>query len=322
MKQKKLLALLLTLVLLLGLLCGCGSTEDIAAYDKGPYAEGESAADANFSAAYEAPTEVAEETSQEAAPSVPQAETENLTEKIIYSANVSMQTREFDKTTAAIEKSVADAGGFIESSGVNGDTDYAADGTVRVINRYANYTLRIPSKAFDGFLTQIGALGNVTASSRYAENVTASYTDTELKLKSLQTQEERLLAMLEKADDVETLVALEERLSEVRYEIESARSTLTNYDRKVLYSTIYLTLEEVAVYTPTASATRSFPQRMADAFSAGFRGFGEAMGEIFLWLIEALPTLLLLAAVVIVICVIVSRKKKKRKAQKPQDPQA
>ena len=50
------------------------------------------------------------------------------------------------------------------------------------------------------------------------------YTDYEARLSSLNTQEERLLDMLSKSEDVETLIALEQRLSDVRYEIEVYRA--------------------------------------------------------------------------------------------------
>ena len=80
--------------------------------------------------------------------------------------------------------------------------------------------------------------------SRSAQNVTSSYTDFEARLSSLNTQEERLLDMLSKSTDVETLIALEQRLSDVRYEIESIERNLRNYDAQIRYSTIDLTIRD------------------------------------------------------------------------------
>ena len=60
-----------------------------------------------------------------------------------------------------------------------------------------------------------------------------AYTDYEARLSSLNTQEERLLDMLSKSEDVETLIALEQRLSDVRYEIESIERSLRNYDMQI-----------------------------------------------------------------------------------------
>ena len=61
--------------------------------------------------------------------------------------------------------------------------------------------------------------------------------------------------MLSKSEDVETLIALEQRLSDVRYEIESIERSLRNYDMQIKYSTVDLDLREVEVYTPTVSVT-------------------------------------------------------------------
>ena len=43
-------------------------------------------------------------------------------------------------------------GGFVESSNVTGDTQYNADGTTTVVNRWAYYTVRIPCDHFESFL--------------------------------------------------------------------------------------------------------------------------------------------------------------------------
>lgn len=316
MKQKKLLALMLSLVLICTVFSACSSsaktsyavTEDCAAVEVPAAVEEYGFGGANGT--YAESEEIASEEPQA------QIDTDTLAEKIIYSADISMQTQEFDATLRAIESEVSAIGGFIESSNVDGNSYYESDGSMRVMNRYAYYTVRIPCKQFDAFVGKVGTLGNVTSSSRNAENVTASYTDLEAKLTSLKTQEERLLAMLEKATDVETLVALEERLSEVRYETESVQSTLTNFDRRISYSSVSISISEVSTYTHAVSKTRTFGQRLADAFRAGWLDFGDALGEIFLWFVSALPMLIVLAVVIIVICTIVSRKKKARKAKK------
>ena len=88
-------------------------------------------------------------------------------------------------------------------------------------------------------------IGNVISSSRSQENVTTQYTDYEARLESLNIQEERLLAMLEESGDLESLIALESRLSEVRYEIESIERNLRNLDQRIAYSTVNLEIQEV-----------------------------------------------------------------------------
>ena len=49
---------------------------------------------------------------------------------------------------AALENQVQKIGGFVESHNVTGDTQYNADGTTTVVNRWAYYTVRIPCDHF------------------------------------------------------------------------------------------------------------------------------------------------------------------------------
>ena len=250
----------------------------------------------------------------------------DYTAKIIYTASVSIETTEFDKAVAALENQVQKIGGFVESSNVTGDTQYNSDGTTSIVNRWAYYTVRIPCEQFEAFLHETEGFGNVISTSRDAQNVTSAYTDYEARLSSLNTQEERLLDMLSKSEDVETLIALEQRLSDVRYEIESIERSLRNYDMQIRYSTVELDLREVEVYTPTVPVRRTFGQKLSDSLSDGWTGFARGVQNVILSLASALPALVLLAVIVIAVIAGIKTARKKRKAkftaqqEPPQDP--
>ena len=68
--------------------------------------------------------------------------------------------------------------------------------------------------------------------------------------KALETEQDRLLELMEQAETTEDLLAIESRLTDVRYQLESAASQLKLYDSLVSYSTVYLTVEEVQKLTP------------------------------------------------------------------------
>ena len=330
MKKSRILALVLILVLLTSAFSGCAAKS--ASYDSSAYvypqeapmmeAKAEEAYWPEEPAAYEMPAyEEAEAesivTSGTAGEPVEYDESvADFTAKIIYSANVSLQSTEFDKAVSTLDQMIASMGGFVESSNVYGDTCYNDDGTTRIINRWAYYTARVPAKNFEAFLTQTSGIGNVISTSRNAENVTSQYTDYEARLSSLNTQEERLLAMLEKAEDVDTLVALEARLGDVRYEIESIERNLRNLDMQISYSTVSISLQEVEIYTPTAPVTRTFGEKLSDALSDGWRSFTWDFQYFFLDLASALPGLILFIVFALIIFFIVRRIVRKAKAKK------
>ncbi len=320
--MKKLLSLVLSLLLLLGVLAGCGASGDATA------------ADQSAPAASEAPTAPAEDMASggcdaEYAPEYAPADTPmepsggldtavesaggaaKLTEKIIYSADLDLESTDFDTAAAALDALAGQYGGFVESSQITGNTDYAADGSVRVVDRRASYTLRVPSDRFQACLRQAGSMGNVISSSTAADNITSQFTDQEARRDTLLIQEERLLAMLEKSEDLESLLGLEARLADVRYEIESIERTLRNWQNQVDYSTIRVNLREVAVYTPTAPVQRTFSQQLSDALRSGWQGFVRAVKAVTLWVLSWLPALVILAAVAVAVLLILRRRARK-----------
>ena len=343
MKKRSILAILLAMLLALTILTGCGATsKSMAAADSAPAesyqynmtaespaeepASMETKADYDTAETEEAYDTVATEAGGGAETPEPDDSVADYTAKIIYTASVSIETTEFDKAVAALESQVQKIGGFVESSNVTGDTQYNSDGTTSIVNRWAYYTVRIPCEQFEAFLHETEGFGNVISTSRDAQNVTSAYTDYEARLSSLNTQEERLLDMLSKSEDVETLIALEQRLSDVRYEIESIERSLRNYDMQIKYSTVDLDLREVEVYTPTVPVRRTFSQKLSDSLSDGWTGFTRGVQNIILGLASALPALILLAVIVIVVIVLVKNARKKRRAkfaaqqEPPQEP--
>ena len=236
-------------------------------------------------------------------------------EKIIYSSDVTVETTDFDAALGKVDELVQRFDGWVESSSINGSNYYDVS-RGRASTRSASYSLRIPSARFNELMGSLSELGNVPYTHIYTENVTAQYFDVQARLTAYETQEARLLEMMEKAETVEDLIAIEERLSDLRYQIESLQSTLRNWDRRVSYSSVYLQLNEVREYTPETPVHIGFGERLSRAFRDGFSSLGEFFQDLTLWLAEALPSLVLLAVLAIVLIVVGKKIRRKRKAKK------
>lgn len=333
MKLKKALTLMICLLMLLSL-CACGSSKNAAAGLRDSYYQSSPAA-----APMEEPMspdsdmvwdEAAVETEEyggfasygsegkamdEAAP-----ETARLDpEKIIYSADATVETTEFEQTLEKLEALVRQFGGFVESSSING-SNYYSQSRGYANNRSAYYTVRIPAERFQELMGSLSTLGNVPYSSVYTENITSRYYDVQARLTAYQTQEQRLLEMMEQAETVSDLIVIEDRLTELRYEIESLQSTLNNWDRRVSYSSVTVTVSEVSVYTPEARLT--YGQRLVLAVRSGLKSTGDFFSDFLLWFLEALPALVILAVIVIVVVVLIRRGSKKRRARRMAAAQA
>ena len=218
-------------------------------------------------------------------------------DKIIYSSDVTVETTEFDETIGKISALVEEFGGWIESSSVSGSNYYQKSrGTAAA--RDASYTLRIPSSRFQELMDGLSGLGNVPYSHIYTENVTAQYYDTQAHLKAYQTQETRLLEMMEIAVTVEDVIIIEDRLTELRYQIESLQSRLNNWDRRVSYSTISLSVKEVKVYTPEEKVEPTYGEELLQALKDGLNNAGQFLKDLLVFLVEVLPVLLILVPVI------------------------
>ena len=314
--MKKTLSLLLA-VLLVFALCACGSADSASSAPSAAYDM------VSTETAYpaEAPEEdyggfaVAGGTQLE---TVSGAAPEGSPEKLIYSASATVETTEFDRTIEKLSALVEQYGGFVESSSING-SNYYTQSRGYSSERYASYVIRVPSGKFSALMGSLSTLGNVPYSHTYTENITAQYYDTDARLTAYQTQEARLLEMMEAAETVEDLIAIEEKLTELRYQIESLQSTLKNWDRQVAYSTLDLEVQEVIEYTP--ESRMSYGQELALALTNGLRRTGEFFKDLLLAIVGALPALVILAVVLAILIPVWKKHRKARRAKKNPAPE-
>ena len=307
--MKKALSLLLA-VLLVFALCACGSADTAssapaASYDMA-FTEAAFPAEAEEYGGFAVTGGTQLESGSGAAP-------EGSPEKLIYSASATVETTEFDGTIEKLSALVEQYGGFVESSSVNG-SNYYTQSRGYSSTRYASYVIRVPSDKFSALMGILSTLGNVPYSHTYTENITAQYYDTDARLTAYQTQEARLLEMMDAAETVEDLIAIEEKLTELRYQIESLQSTLKNWDRQVAYSTLDLEVQEVIEYTP--ESRMSYGQELALALSSGLKRTGEFFKDLLLAIVGALPALVILAVVLAILIPVWKKRRKARRAKK------
>lgn len=238
--------------------------------------------------------------------------------KIIKTMRISAETKAFDNATVAIEALCTQLGGYIESSSFSG-------GSIRyssaVVARSASYTLRIPAEELDSFRAGMDGEINVVSENTGLSDITDQYFDVDTRLATLKTEEERLLAMLEKATELEYLITLESRLSEIRYQIESYTGTLRRYDSQVAYSTVYLNLDEVLEYTQVIEAPQTFGERMSIALQESWADFVDNCKDFAVGFVYALPTLVVLAVIftavgVIIVAVVKKHRRQRRNEEK------
>lgn len=232
--------------------------------------------------------------------------------KIIYTVDMTLETLEFDSALSQLEQSVESSGGFLESSSISGETYYGA-------LKNANLTARIPSEKLDSFLNQVGEITTVTNQSRNRSDITRQYTDIEARKKTLQTEYDRLMELLAQAESLDAVIALEARLSEIRYQLDNYTTSLNTYDEQVSYSTVTMYLREVHKVSETE--VKTIGQRMSTGLSDTAYNLKVAGENFLVFLVVNLPVFAILAIIILPIFFFVRRSLRKRKRNAPpQNP--
>lgn len=226
------------------------------------------------------------------------------TRKLVKYQYLTMETKEFDNLNSWIQEHVKSAGGYIENSSVSGTSASS------ISTRNASYVIRIPADIMDTFITELQGEGTVTYRSENVEDVTLNYMDTESHITALKTEQETLLNMLSQSSDLETLLAIQDRLTDIRYQLENYESQLRLYDNDIEYSTITLDIREVD--RETAVEGGSFGSQLKERLSSNFYSLGKGLQSFALWFLGALPFWLLLGALAVITIVIIKLIRKKR----------
>ena len=311
---KKKMTKVLTGVLAISMLSACGSASKMAmesAYDT--TASNYSAAGGVYydSGDYEYAEEVSEENGSSQAETVEKGETTGR--KLIRNVDMDVETESFDALLASAQSQAEELGGYIESSSIS-NSSYASSTSAA---RSARLTARIPSEKLDGYLAGISKQSNVTRKSESTEDVTLQYVDLQSHKKALLAEQESLLSMMEQAESIEDIIAINEQLTDVRYQIESMESQLRTYDNQVDYSTVNLYIDEVERYTP--GAAKSAGARIAEGFSANIYRVGSFFKNFAIEFIILLPILIAIAIVLgiaILIVRIIIKVSEKHQAEK------
>lgn len=223
--------------------------------------------------------------------------------KIIEYITLTVETQTFDRLTEDIQAAVERAGGYIESSKLEGNRYYGAD------SRSAQMKIRVPKAKQADLSAFIAENANVVDRSVDTDDVTDQYIDTQSRIKALTLEKETLEKLLTQAKSVADTLTIYEKLTAVITEIESYQGKLNRLDNLVEYTTFTLYINEVERETPVS---RNWFERTRDDLLANFADVGSGLLAICSFLIAALPYWLLLGAAALIIVLIVRRCRKKK----------
>ena len=245
---------------------------------------------------------------------------QSQTEKLVYSADIDVETKDIDFALDSIYAKIKEYGGIIQDENRRNMGNVVYDDYYRHTSNASAYIyVRVPQENYDAFINSIEDKdGNIVVCniSKNVQNMTKVYYDTESRLRSLRIQEERLFNFMESAKSVSEMLDVEDRLTDVQYEIDSATNSLATIDNDVKYSKVSLEIQEVVKYTDKQENPKNFFERVWGYMTDSLDNFLDNCEDIIEVAIYAIPNIFLLVVFYFVIVKVFRVIKAKRKAKK------
>ncbi len=152
---------------------------------------------------------------------------------IISTGSITVRVDDVEESATEAAAIASDAGGYVSKM----DSKLEGDQQITL-------TLRVPADQFEEAMDQAAALGEVQSRTMDSADVTDQILDLEGRLETAQTSATRLRELLVEAQDVQHVIAIEDRLAQKEVEIEQFTRELTTVEDRVDHATISVKLTE------------------------------------------------------------------------------
>ena len=227
--------------------------------------------------------------------------------QLIYNADLEIKVDEFTDAEQAIKQKAETFGGYVAETSSQRNWEGKLNGSLNV---------RVPSKRFREALQAFAALGEVTRQREWTEDVTEEYLDVKARIASKRALEQRLLILLaERTAKLSDLVAVEEKLAQVRSEIEQAEGRMRYLKNRIEFSTI-----TVALYEPSSERAdeESVLQPLRWASEQVGKLFFGSIGVVLLITVGLAPWLVL---AYVIVKIVITVRRKRRASKQVEDKQ-
>lgn len=245
------------LLLSMGILLSCGNSETLKPITNTPSAASDISI-AQDVAQLKIDKNKNDEPFQNNQPVPPPNEKYDTTIKKIQQGEIAFTTENIGKSSAWIKKQTEHLKGYISNENLQVHTE-------KIENEI---TIRIPAaslqRLIDTITSQAGKLDNKQIS---VEDVTAEYIDLEVRINNKRALENRYKQLLQKANKVADMIAIEEQIGNLREEIEAAEGRWRLMKNQVALSTLRIRMYEIHA-TPS-----QITNQIKEGFLEGWRGF-------------------------------------------------
>ncbi|MCR8558023.1 DUF4349 domain-containing protein [Mucilaginibacter sp. BJC16-A38] len=205
---------------------------------------------------------------------IPDPGVRDTSKKVTKEGEISFEAGNISEARTAIYNSLTQLGGYIaeESEKNNSDNN----------RKEYNISARVPAKSFERFLSGVSSIAErVDSKDISIKDVTTEYIDMSAQLSNKKKLEERYLDLLKKANKMSDVLEIEDKLTEIRSDIESAQGQLNYLVKQVNYSSLDITFYARELVQDNG---KTFGYKLMSALSGGWEVLGVMFfGFLGLW---------------------------------------
>ena len=243
---------------------------------------------------------------------------------------MTVEAEEFNDAMTRLRNAAATFGGYTESSNLGGSWSHL-DEAGRWARNF-HITMRIPVARFDDALRHVEVHGEVLSLNQTTDDVTGQFFDTQRRMEMMMVQEARILELVDEAANLQQLFTIEDRLNQIRTQIELYRGSMEALGDRAAFSTINVTLWEILPEIEEEKeeeeeeeeeAGYTFGERVSNTFNTSVNIVSSALQGFVVFMAGAIVPLLVLGAIaapIVVVVRYVSKKARERAAANPPKP--
>ncbi len=159
---------------------------------------------------------------------------QSIDRKVIKTASLELEVKDFLTEFNKLISLAEGHGGFISSSSA------WVENKVKV----GNLVIRVPADQFNSLISNIEQLGEVKSKQISGQDITEEFIDLQARLQNAKATEQRLLEILDKANNVEEILNVEAELNNIREKIEQLTGRIKYLQDAADLATISINIHE------------------------------------------------------------------------------
>jgi Domain of unknown function (DUF4349) len=191
-----------------------------------------------------------------------QAQSQTFDRMVIRTAQISLEVTDMEQALSQVRQIAQQGGGIVSASNTRVER---IDDQERTI---ADLTIQVRGDGAEAALSALRGLGKVTTETSASQDVTEEYVDLDSNLRNLQASEAAVIRLMDRAQRIEDVVALQRELSNIRGQIERIQGRKRYLERRTDMATITLSLR-----LPPVESARPLGGSAWNPFALAARGW-------------------------------------------------